>query len=175
MTRPKPELLLTSQPLQSLINLKSLMALVNQFADFIPAVAASIHVLRPPLSPLRAFVWAQGHQESFERVRRALSATHLGSGATKHDKRFVGLVSIMPLTTPSSRVLFTKCTSRYSRRTHSTLHLRGHSRTYRPTCLVTVAGPSWSTPIVFQLGYSKHLLQEHLQPRNYLHLQTALR
>ncbi|XP_047481642.1 uncharacterized protein LOC125034045 [Penaeus chinensis] len=56
-----------------LTDLRSFMGLVNQLAEFTPAIAESADVLRPLMSPKRAFIWTPDHDASFSRVKKALS------------------------------------------------------------------------------------------------------
>jgi len=57
----------------NLTDLRSFMGLVNQLAEFTPAIAESAEVLRPLMSPKCAFIWTPDHDAAFSRVKKALS------------------------------------------------------------------------------------------------------
>ncbi|XP_037800629.1 uncharacterized protein LOC119595591 [Penaeus monodon] len=57
----------------NLTDLRSFMGLVNQLAEFTPAIAESAEVLRPLMSPKHAFIWTPDHDAAFSRVKKALS------------------------------------------------------------------------------------------------------
>ncbi|XP_064101735.1 uncharacterized protein LOC135212224 [Macrobrachium nipponense] len=56
----------------NLTDLRSLMGLVNQLAEFTPDIAAATQPLHPLMSPKRAFFWTSDHDEVFRRVKAAL-------------------------------------------------------------------------------------------------------
>ncbi|XP_076044716.1 uncharacterized protein LOC143027329 [Oratosquilla oratoria] len=58
----------------NLTDLRSFMGLVNQLADFTPAITAAAQPLRPLLSPKRSFTWTPDHDKAFADVKRALSS-----------------------------------------------------------------------------------------------------
>ena len=58
----------------NLTDLRSFMRLVNQLADFTPDISAAAQPLRPLMSPKRTFVWTPDHDESFQRVKAALTS-----------------------------------------------------------------------------------------------------
>ncbi|XP_063600719.1 uncharacterized protein LOC134776896 [Penaeus indicus] len=51
----------------NLTDLRSFMGLVNQLAEFTPAIAESADVLRPLMSPKRTFTWTPDHDAAFSR------------------------------------------------------------------------------------------------------------
>ena len=57
----------------NLTDLRSFIGLVNQLADFTPAISTSMTSLRPLLSSKRVFQWMPEHQTSFDSVKQALS------------------------------------------------------------------------------------------------------
>ncbi|XP_076067753.1 uncharacterized protein LOC143040556 [Oratosquilla oratoria] len=58
----------------NLTYLRSFIGLVNQLADFTPAITATAQPLRPLLSPKRSFTWTPDHDKAFADVKRALSS-----------------------------------------------------------------------------------------------------
>ena len=56
----------------NLTDLRSFMGLVNQLAEFTPAISAEAQPLRPLMSPKRTFVWTPDHDMAFQRVKQAL-------------------------------------------------------------------------------------------------------
>lgn len=58
----------------NLTDLRSFIGLVNQLAEFTPAISSAAQPLRPLLSPKRQFLWTADHDEAFRRVKTALSS-----------------------------------------------------------------------------------------------------
>lgn len=55
-------------------DLRSFIGLVNQLAEFRPAIAKLADPLRPLMSPRRSFVWTPDHDAAFANVKKALSS-----------------------------------------------------------------------------------------------------
>ena len=58
----------------NLTDLRSFIGLVNQLAEFTPAIAESADPLRPLMSPRRSFTWTPDHDAAFLKVKKALSS-----------------------------------------------------------------------------------------------------
>lgn len=59
----------------NLIDLRSFMGLVNQLAEFTPAILPAAQPLHPLMTPKRQFMWTAYHDEAFRREMTAISRT----------------------------------------------------------------------------------------------------
>ena len=60
---------------KNITDLRSFFGLVSQLQDFSYEISDAAEALRPLLSTKNAFIWTTAHQDSFDKVKKALTST----------------------------------------------------------------------------------------------------